>query len=135
VREVEVEVTFSMDKDDKPIVTVPLCNCDKLAVLGSSDFYMLMEMGVSPLWKLLTGQVMEVGEARIYIARLICDAKEKEAVRYLDGDNLNLRRSNLVIGIGRGKSRERDKLNRDTTKQRTIVKKIPINPSYIQAIN
>ena len=128
----EVSVTYSIDKDDQPIVTVPLSNVDKQAILLLSDWNLLMELNVSPVWRFATGQVCEAGAAKISIARLICDAKPKEAVQYLDQDSCNLRRSNLAVGTGVGKSRERDKLNRDFDK---IKRKVLVKPNYINPIH
>lgn len=132
-----IPVTYSIDKDgDTAIVSVPMCNLDKQAVLNLSDFNLLMELKVSAQWKYVVGQVFEKGAPSISIARLIMDAGKKEAVQYIDRDAFNLRRSNLVLSVGSGKQLERNKLkDRAFQRDNVTINPIYINPSYIHQIN
>ena len=109
-----VTVTHSLDDDDgTPIVSVPLINSKQIAILNQSDYQELISIGVDPRWKLARSQVFERGRTLVSIARLIANAKKGEKVQYKDGNQLNLRRKNLVISIGAGKHTERDRLNKE----------------------
>jgi hypothetical protein len=124
-----------MDTDGvTPIVTVPMSNVEKQAVLNLSDFRELMDLEVSASWRYTSGQVFESGGDKLSIARLILDAKPKEAIQYRDRDAFNLRRPNLVVAVGNSKRRERDALNRDCVKEIVTIKPVFIDPPHMRQI-
>jgi len=124
-----------MDPDGvTALVSVPLTNTDKTVVLYQEDFNDLIRSGLSPLWRLMQGQVLERGRARVSISRLVKNAKAGQKIYFIDKDPCNLRRSNLLTAIGCSKSKTRDKLkNRPRSsflKERVELKHIYIKPSY-----
>jgi hypothetical protein len=100
----EVTITHSMDNNNEPIVSVPMTNVDKSALLRQDDFNRLYEAGLDPRWRFGQGQVYERGKSKVSISRLIADANPGDKVQYRDNDGLNLKRDNLVIANGSSKS-------------------------------
>ena len=128
---------FINDKDGStPLVSVPLTNVDKVAVLCQSDFNELIESGVDPRWRLADGKVVERGKAKLNIARLITKAGKGDKIMFRDRDMLNLRRSNLIVAVGAGKANDFEKLH--TRSKRLFdtaeMKHHSIEPSYAQQI-
>jgi hypothetical protein len=132
-----VTVTHFLDDGGTPIVSVPLTNTNKNAILCQSDFNELIRLGVDPRWKLATGQVFQRGENHVSVARLIANAKKGEKVQYRDGDTLNLKLNNLITSHGAGRFTERDKLNREyvTLKDKVELNHIHQLPSWEIAEN
>src|SRR5947209_6839988 len=119
-----LRITHSKDHDGLRIVSVPLNNVDKQVILDEEEFDLLMSLCLDPWWRLSANLVVR---GTIPIARIILDAKKGEKVQYLDGNPLNLRRSNLIKTIGGGKSSTRDKLN----KHNVLRKKIELDHIHI----
>jgi hypothetical protein len=136
-RTATVTVTLLLDEDgETQLISVPLTNIDRSAILWKDDFDLLMSLGVSPEWRLNANLVLPKGK-QTPIARLVKDAKKGDKVRYLDGDPLNLKGTNLVIVQGAGKSNARERqLNRPipfkTGKVKLQYKNIP--PSWIDGL-
>lgn len=130
-----ITVTQLLDEDGiTNLIKVPLSNHDQSVILDEADFNLLVSLGVSPLWRFQLGQVYVSGKGRISVARLITNAGLGEAVHYRDGSTINLRRSNLINSVGRGKGSTRDQLNqpRAVFKRKVQIKIIEIKPSWKQ---
>jgi hypothetical protein len=98
------EIIHSLDDDGEPVVTVSLTNTDKKAVLYQEDYNKLIEQGLDPRWKFLQNRVVLRGERKIAISRLIMKAGKGDIIKYLDWNPLNLKRTNLMVAKGAGKS-------------------------------
>jgi len=106
-----MEILHTTDDRGKELAIVPLMNSTDKATIYDSDFKLLMELGVTPYWKWSTGQVsVGNGNGNLSIARLLLDAGKGQKVVYLDQDRTNLRRENLVLSTGGGKSQTRDQI-------------------------
>jgi hypothetical protein len=127
-----IEITNFLDEDGNPIVSVPLTNTDKSAILYREDFDRLIKLGLDPRWRLSMGQVLERGRGRVSIARLVANAKEGEKIQYIDKDPSNLKRDNLVNAAGGGKSNSIDRVALDNRilRDRVELKHIDIRPSW-----
>jgi hypothetical protein len=85
------------------LVLVRLRHSEERAVIDAVDFDSLMAKGVSSDWIRSPSSYMKVatrlnGEANLTpLARIIVQAPEGTAVKYIDGNFLNLRRSNLLL--------------------------------------
>jgi hypothetical protein len=85
------------------LVLVRLRHNDEQAVIDAADFDALMAKGVSSDWIRSPSSYMKVavrldGEANTTpLARIIIQASEGTVVKYIDGNFLNLRRSNLLL--------------------------------------
>jgi hypothetical protein len=94
------------------LLNMPLDDTDNPAIctINRADFNSLMDLGCSDVWWInKDGNVLCWGglsKRALVISRLILDAGPSEIVKYADGDNLNLRRSNLRI-VKRGKGSKR----------------------------
>src|SRR5689334_5240517 len=104
-----IEVHHYIDEDGDPIVSVPLPNTSKRVHLFQEDFISLIEMGLSPRWRVINGHVAESG-SRLNVTRLVADVSKGEIVQLKDGDPFNLKRSNLIISSGQGRYDARDRL-------------------------
>lgn len=85
------------------------------AAIDTPDLAFLLSLGCSTSWRLLpTGYVAASERSAtgrsIGVARALLDAGPGTVVKHLDGDKLNLRRSNLVLIPGYSKRRDRDYL-------------------------
>jgi hypothetical protein len=98
------------------LLQIPLDDTDNPAIgtINRADFDLLMDLGCSDVWWInKDGNVVCWGglsKRALVISRLILDAGPSEIVKYADGDNLNLRRTNLrIVKRGKGsKRRERE---------------------------
>jgi hypothetical protein len=113
-------VIHTTDMDGQPIVLVPLSNGAR-AKLFLRHYERLQRMGIGPNWFLNgngKGQFYvrvqvptEIGWGNLaQVARLIMSPSQRgAAVKYRDGDRLNLRSDNLQVvrSRSRGKGRER----------------------------
>jgi hypothetical protein len=76
------------------------------AMIYRDDFDFLMMLGCSQSWHLTNGYVMCPAHAHqgrpvnVQVARVLCDAKPGEQIRYVNKDRLDLRRHNLQIVEG-----------------------------------
>lgn len=96
------------DESGQHCTRVPLANSALSAVLLADDFDRLMAAGLSSNWGLNLntkgGQAYVCatvkGANTVTVARLITGARWKQAVRYRNGDRLDLRPENLRIAKG-----------------------------------
>ena len=108
---VEIEVEYFTDSDLKPCVKVPLTNSSNKVCLLQEDFDDLMRLGIDPRWRVInSGQILERGRNRVSITRMVAHAKKGDGVRLIDGDRFNLKRSNIVLYAGTGKSEPREEI-------------------------
>lgn len=113
---------YHFKKGKRKLISLPVQNATDRAVLYESDFDDLMQLGISPKWKLNHNQVLvRSGGKDIVIARLIRGASPKQKVVSLDDSPFNLRRENLVISPGSSKIKARDYIVR-AYKQRLDIK-------------
>lgn len=87
----------------RDVVQVPLGRSgSEGAKVDQRDWDELRSLGVSPNWSLSNGSVVAggPGRSRVYVARVLMDAKAGERVEYQDGNPLNLCRSNLSVREG-----------------------------------
>src|SRR5258708_6961838 len=84
-----VTVTRSKDDDGVPIISIPIANSNKPAILYQEDFDLLLSLNIDPRWTFNANLVLERGQ--LPIARILFDAKAGEKVRYKDGNSLNLK--------------------------------------------
>ncbi len=103
-----VTVTRSKDDDGVPIISIPIANSNKPAILYQEDFDLLLSLNIDPRWTFNANLVLERGQ--LPIARILFDAKAGEKVRYKDGNSLNLKRDNLLKAKGGARSNTREKL-------------------------
>jgi hypothetical protein len=103
-------VRFTTDRDGTPLALVTLAG-GEVATIEKTDFDHLTRLGVSANWTLNqagTGHAYVRAYAPrrrgslVTIARLLMRPGRDQAVRYADGDPLNLRRSNLFFGYQGG---------------------------------
>lgn len=93
------------------VAVVPLSNSKRTVRLLVSDFDLLEQMGVGLPWKFMAGLVwVRNGKQNLVVARLILDADVNQVVRYLDDNQTNLMRSNLVRVPGYSKFKARDRI-------------------------
>ncbi len=97
-----VTVTRSKDDDGVPIISIPIANSNKPAILYQEDFDLLLSLNIDPRWTFNANLLP--------IARILFDAKAGEKVRYKDGNSLNLKRDNLLKAKGGARSNTREKL-------------------------
>jgi hypothetical protein len=119
-------------ENDTAIVEVPLTNSDKVVRLYQETFDELIAKKLSPVWKLVRGQILEVG-SNLSVTRLAADAKAGHKVRLLDKEPTNLRRDNLAITSGM--SNAKDKLKERTHNFNPVtIKHQYINPQHISIL-
>lgn len=85
----------------------------RYATIYQSDYNLLIRLGANFNWFITSSGTVgfhSPGGHLFRIARLIANAGEGEKVTYIDGDNLNLRRTNLRLVKGHGSYNEREKL-------------------------
>lgn len=97
------------DNDGRAIVLVPLANYPVPAKLFEADFDALRAAGLTDHWTfnntgnghayVRAGHYSSPGKL-ITVARVIEGAGPRVAVKYADGNPLNLRRDNLYLGRG-----------------------------------
>lgn len=111
-------VKFLRDENGRQVGLVPLKGGSKgVSILDLDDVYFLASLGLSLNWdRLPNGNCIAHSSLsptkHVYPARVLVDAGVGESVVFVDGDNSNLRRSNLVKVKGHGKRRDRDFLRR-----------------------
>jgi hypothetical protein len=102
LRIVTVTITHSRDQDGNKIVSIPVTNSDKPAILYLEDFNLLKSLGLDFQWRLNSNVVFSKGN--LPVARLIANPADGEKVQYIDENRLNLKRSNLVVSKGQARS-------------------------------
>lgn len=111
-------IKFLRDENSKQVALVPLSGGSKgCAILDLDDAYFLKSLGMSLVWdRLPNGNCIAHSTLsptkHLYPSRVLLDAGIGESVVFRDGDNSNLRRSNLVKIKGHGRRRDRDFLKR-----------------------
>ena len=106
---------YSLDRDGRDIVLVPLSNHPKPAKLFKEDFIRLEEAGLGLAWTYnpngtggqfyVRAYVSGVRGDLVTVARLIAGAGDGLRVQYRDGDRLNLRADNLYVSLGYAKGK------------------------------
>lgn len=90
-------------------VHVPLANNERCAVLDEEDFIWLIANGLtgnwtfnnaSPGFSYVRAPCAKTGNI-VTVARLIIGAGRGQAVKYRDGDRMNLRRANLYLSAAK----------------------------------
>lgn len=112
-------IKFLRDEHGREVALVPLKQGSKgCAVLDADDILFLKSLGMSSfVWDRLSNGNVTANSSlsptkHVYISRVLTNAGKGESCRFIDGDNSNLRRSNLVKVAGHGKRRDRDFLRR-----------------------
>jgi hypothetical protein len=88
------------------------------AVVNEDDLALLESVGLSLRWTrdISSGAVSAPASAspnrHVSVSRVLLDAGEGEAVRFLNGDPTDLRRENLLLVDGSGTRRDRDYLSK-----------------------
>jgi len=96
------------------IALVPVdCRGEQFATINKDDLEYLLKLGLSPTWNVLRGGYVYAVAHRatgghVSVARVLLDAGPGQHVIYLDGNKLNLRRSNLCLS-NQGWSTRRDR--------------------------
>jgi hypothetical protein len=71
-----IAVSHYTDTDGNKLVSVPLSNSDKTAILNEDDFNALLELGISPVWKIYNNQITTRYDLKdVSISRLLRNAK------------------------------------------------------------
>lgn len=98
----------------RSLYMVPLGRKGALEVaVWEEDYKLLRSLGLTGNWAKLQNMHVSAKASRqhVLVARVLLDAKPGQAVRYLDGNPLNLRRENLrLIAHAGTKRRDRDYL-------------------------
>src|SRR5262245_39763967 len=88
-----------VDESGLRCVSVELAWSDKRATIDEDSFLFLCRLGLSPAWHLGAAGVSAFCASKpgryALVGRVLLDAKPNQVVEYIDGDRLNLRRSNL----------------------------------------
>ena len=106
-------VTYGRDDDGKEVAFVTLWD-GAIATLYADALAALTALGFSTSWsrKYQRPQphaaIPRSDGKKVIVARLLMESPEGTIVDYLDGNALNLRRSNLVLKPGRSKSTATD---------------------------
>ncbi|MBA2077048.1 hypothetical protein [Rhodanobacter sp. PCA2] len=111
----QAPTTYTTDADGQRLAHVAMANTDQRATLYAEDLDRLLVAGWSQHWSwcktnprfryVLAYARTPAGKQRsITIARLIAGAGKGQVVEYIDGDRSNLRRDNLRIVRGSGRT-------------------------------
>lgn len=111
----QAPTTFTTDGHGQRLAHVAMANTDQRATLYADDLDHLLAAGFSAHWQwcktnprfryVLAYARTPAGKQRtITIARLIAGAGKGQVVEYIDGDRANLRRDNLRIVRGSGRT-------------------------------
>ena len=118
------------------LVNVPLDDrAKRYAILFEQDYQNLMDLGLTPRWRVKRDRgairVMVWNRNTGYevaVARLVVGAGSKQSVTYANGNPLDLRASNLVVGLGKGLRNDRSEIKHSNhTTKRSIVRHEYIN--------
>ena len=107
-----------IDENRKKVVHLPLDDkAKRYAILFEADYQNLIDLGLSPRWRVKKDRgvirVMVWNRATGYevaVARLIVGAGPKQSVTYANGNPLDLRASNLVVGLGKALRNDRNEI-------------------------
>ncbi len=106
-------IIHTRDELARPVVIVPLQEGTKgAAIVDQDDFEFLSSIGCSMAWnRLRNGNIVTPCSRSktnwLLVARILTDANPGQVVAFRDGDNSNLRRSNLVVVFGRSYRHDR----------------------------
>jgi hypothetical protein len=98
------------------IVQVPLDDKGrKYAIVDELMFQDLIDLGLSPIWRAKNDRNRDrvviwnrTTNQDTAIARVLMDAGRRQSVVHANGDPLDLRTNNLVLGAGKGTRRDRE---------------------------
>jgi hypothetical protein len=104
------------DENGNRIVQVPLDDEGmKYAIVDEVVFQDLVDLGLSPIWRVKNDRNRDrvviwnrTTNQDTAIARVIMDAGRRQAVVHANGDPLDLRTNNLVLGSGKGTRKDRE---------------------------
>jgi len=124
-----------IDENGKKVVHIPLDDkAKRYAILFEEDYQNLIDLGLSPRWRIKQDRgakrVMVWNRTTGYevaVARLIVSAGAKQSVTYANGNPLDLRATNLVIGLGKGLRNDRN----DIRPSRNFTKHSLVKHEYI----
>jgi len=108
-------VKLAADADGRAIAQVELANRPGVyALIDADDLTALQDAGLSPRWHLNSNRAGGEGYVRFFlpgvanskltVARAVMRAGLGEAVRYRNGNRLDLRRRNLYLETARGRA-------------------------------
>jgi len=111
----QAPTSYTTDAHGQRLAHVAMANTGQRATLYADDLDRLLAAGFSAHWHwcktnprfryVLASARTPAGEQRsITIARLIAGAGKGQVVKYIDGDRANLRRDNLRIARGTGRT-------------------------------
>ncbi|WP_146205421.1 MULTISPECIES: hypothetical protein [unclassified Azospirillum] len=92
----------------RPWMTVPLSNSDEVAIIDVEDYEKLVPLLGSRTWRLNGDGTYTYVRSKlkdrtmVTVARLILGNPWRASVRYLNGNPLDLRKSNLTLSYGGG---------------------------------
>jgi hypothetical protein len=118
------------------LVQVPLDDkAKRYAIVFEEDYQNLIDAGLTPRWRVKKDRgairVMVWNRNTGYevaVARLIVGAGAKQSVTYANGNPLDLRASNLVVGLGKGLRNDRSEIKHSNhTTKRSVVRHEYIN--------
>lgn len=99
---------FALFEDEFGVtcVSVPLADDERTAMIWKCDFDRLRAAGVEQHWDLHESKpghqyvrCIHPGLGRLSVGQLVCaEQPDNHSIHYLNGDRLDLRRSNLVTG-------------------------------------
>jgi hypothetical protein len=95
-------------------VKIKLQNVPDYVLFDEEGFQCLLDLGIVPLFNDVQGAVMCRSNSRnIPVGRLLLDCQKNQAVRYLDFNIRNLRKSNLVKLGGAAKFAARSQITKN----------------------
>jgi hypothetical protein len=124
-------VKHCLDEVGDKVVHVPLDDTGKrFAIVDEVIFEDLIDLGLSPIWRLKHDRKRDrvvfwnrETNQDTAIARVIVDPGPGQSVAHANGNPLDLRARNLVIGLGKGLRKDRDDIRPSNRfNYKTIVK-------------
>src|SRR6516162_4081781 len=124
-----------IDENRKKVVHVPLDDkAKRYAIVLEPDYQNLIDLGLSSRWRVKKDRgairVMVWNRATGYevaVARLTVGAGAKQSVTYANGNPLDLRANNLVVGLGKALRNDRNEIK----PSRHLTRKSVVRHEYI----